>query len=626
MEQNGPRRRPVKPTSIDGFVRKPIVKRAPSKYHLAQTGAQAPQMDSVRNGLLPHEAPPKVTSPVPEQHSGVTFGATLPNSFDQTAPGPIQNSKASARPGKKQKKIRKKWSKKRIALFASIFVILIGASAVAWDAWQLDHKVNHLSVSGLTTVAAGAPENILVAGSTNRCNLKVQNNQWGFCSQGVTGVNSDIIFIVHVVPATKTMSILSIPRDTFVPNARSGDEAFKIDAALYEGPTQLVNAIQEDFGIPINHYAEVGFDGFVNIVNAVNGIKMDFPEPVYDSESYLNIKTAGCYQLDGVHALQVVRARHLQYDPPGLSTSNHNLWPQEVESDIARISRTHEFLRVLGSKVASEGLGNPITDQKMVDAIAPQVQVDSGLTTSGMLQLAEEFHAVNIDNVPQYTLPVSDTNFGAYVYAGEGFGDVTFPSEPSDQQVINQFLGVSNANDTITGKQLPSPGSVDVNVVNGSGTPDQGAQVTSALQTLGFNMVGEPGTTPVLSDEALETVVAYAGPSTEADAETVARQLTGPVILSDNASLVKPGSTVTVITGSALSVNNPTSSSSNSSQSTSSSTSSTTTQAASASSSSTSSSADTAVGLDPANSAQQALSAWDPRACTAGQPSQVDNS
>ena len=74
--------------------------------------------------------------------------------------------------------------------------------------------------------------------------------------------------------------MLSIPRDTFVPNARAGDEAFKIDAALYEGPTQLVSAVEEDFGIPIQHYVEVGFDGFVNIVNAVGGIKMDFPMPV----------------------------------------------------------------------------------------------------------------------------------------------------------------------------------------------------------------------------------------------------------------------------------------------------------------------------------------------------------
>ena len=130
--------------------------------------------------------------------------------------------------------------------------------------------MNHLAVGNLTASVGGA-ENILVAGSTNRCNLKVQNAEWGFCSQGVTGINSDIIFIIHVVPKTHTVTLLSIPRDTFVPNARSGNQAFKIDAALYEGPSQLVSAVEEDFGIPIQHYVEVGFDGFVNIVNAVDG-------------------------------------------------------------------------------------------------------------------------------------------------------------------------------------------------------------------------------------------------------------------------------------------------------------------------------------------------------------------
>ena len=76
--------------------------------------------------------------------------------------------------------------------------------------------------------------------------------------------------ILHLNPATDTVSILSIPRDLFVPNARK-EGANKIDAALYEGPSQLVAVIQEDFGIPIQHYVELNFDTFANVVNALNG-------------------------------------------------------------------------------------------------------------------------------------------------------------------------------------------------------------------------------------------------------------------------------------------------------------------------------------------------------------------
>jgi LCP family protein required for cell wall assembly len=583
---------------IDGFItprsKQPHVPSQP------QTMRQTTAVDGVKS--LPNK--PAVAQPNPLSQQSQSWinapqaGATSPL---------VQSRHKKSQPKRKfwqlWRRSGKKWSWKRRITTTVALIVVVAIGAAAWDAWQLDHKVNHLSVGNLTASVGGA-ENILVAGSTNRCNLKVQNAQWGFCSQGVTGVNSDVIFIVHIVPKTHSVSILSIPRDTFVPNARSGDEAFKIDAALYQGPTQLVTAIQEDFGIPIQHYAEVGFDGFVNIVNAVGGIKMDFPMPVYDSESYLNIKTPGCQLLNGVEALQVVRSRHLQYKPPTVTTSDVYYWPQEPESDIARIARTHEFLRVLASTVAAKGLSNPITDQKLVDAVAPQVQVDSGLSTSAMLQLLEQFHAVDINNIPQYTLPISTTAFGSYNYGGTNYGDVVFPAEGNDQKIINEFLGVSNTTNTMTGNPLPGKQSINVNVVNGSGTPDQATQTAEALQNLGFNVVGTPGTAAPLSSEAVETVVNYASPRTEADAEAVARQLTGPVILSQNASKVKSGSTVTVVTGTGLAVNAPASST-------------TTTATKSTAAAATPAATSTATtGLEPASSAMQGLSAWDPRACT----------
>jgi LCP family protein required for cell wall assembly len=562
--------------------------------------------------------PAKPQSLIPKQFESSDSSAqpllnlSLPNSR--------YSKEAEVKSKKSKHKAHRKWSLKRKIWTSLALLLIIGLGLGGWDVWQLDHKVNHLSVGNLTASVGGA-ENILIAGSTNRCNLTVQNAQWGFCSDGVTGINSDIIFIVHIAPKTHTVSLLSIPRDTFVPNARSGDEAFKVDAALYQGPTQLVDAVQEDFGIPIQHYAEVGFDGFVNIVNAVGGVKMDFPMPVYDSESYLDVKTPGCKLLNGDEALQVVRSRHLQYDPPGLNTTDVNLWPQEAESDIARIARTHEFLRVLASTVAARGLNNPITDQKLVDAIAPQVQVDSGLSTSAMIQLMEEFHSVNINNVPQYTLPISTTSFGSYDYQGENMGDVVFPVEDNDQNTINQFLGVTNTTDTLSGKPLPSPSTVTVNVINGSGVSDQAEQVTDGLTALGFDMVGEPGSAKPVSPQAQETVVNYAGPSTEADAEAVAHKLTGYIILAEDASALTSGSDVTVTTGTGLAVNAASSTARASSASvaagsstTGSSTAGSATQSATSSASAAADATD--AGLEPASSPNQPLSAWDPRACS----------
>ncbi|HUC88221.1 MAG TPA: LCP family protein [Candidatus Binatia bacterium] len=597
MQNNKPKKLPLRrrPHNIDGFISSHRSRSSPGHSSLNPTRSSKPQVPPTK--IIP------VVRPVSSAREGSHFNPTIP--------GQPNNSASLNLPPDQIKKPRKKRNKLKISIFSVVVVLLLAACIGGWDVWQLDHKVHHINVGNLMTSVGGA-ENILVAGSTNRCNLTVQNAQWGFCSQGVTGVNSDIIFIVHLVPATHTVSLLSIPRDTFVPNARAGSEAFKIDAALYQGPTQLVDAVEQDFGIPIQHYAEVGFDGFVNIVNAVGGIKMDFPMPVYDSESYLNVQTPGCRVLNGVEALQVVRARHLQYKPASVTTNDVNYWPQEAESDIARIARTHEFLRVLASTVSAKGLSNPITDQKLIDAIAPQVQVDSGFSTSTMLELAQDFNAVNINNVPQYTLPIVTTDFGSYDYQGNYMGDVVFPVEANDQQTIDEFLGESAKTDTMTGQTLPSPKSVTVSVVNGSGTPDQASQTATSLQNLGFSLSGQPTTATPVSSQAQETVVYYASSQAEGDAIDVASQLTGYVILSENSSMVTSGSDVTVLTGTGLSVNSPTSSTSSSASS-----SSPSTATSSSTSNATTTSANTSLG--PISSADQALSAWDPRACSSNQ-------
>jgi LCP family protein required for cell wall assembly len=184
------------------------------------------------------------------------------------------------------------------ALTSLATVMVLGVGAVAGHAWYLNSQIHRLPVKDLTAAptarAAKGTENILMVGSTSRCALKVQNPAYGLCSEGVTGVNSDVVMILNL--ATHAVSVLSIPRDLFVPNARQ-EGANKIDAALYQGPSQLVDAIEEDFGIPIQHLVELDFDTFANVVDALGGIKMYFPEPVYDSYSGLDITSPGCVAL-----------------------------------------------------------------------------------------------------------------------------------------------------------------------------------------------------------------------------------------------------------------------------------------------------------------------------------------
>jgi len=430
-----------------------------------------------------------------------------------------------------------------------VVVVVIAGSGIGYIEYR-NHQITRVVVDGLRAVPPSGVENVVMVGSTSRCALKQQNAAFGLCSQGVTGVNSDVVMILHLNPARGSASILSIPRDLFIPNARTTG-ANKIDAALDQGPGRLVDAIEEDFGIPIQHYVELNFDSFQGVVNALGGIKMYFPMPLYDAESSLNIPTAGCHQLNGFQALAVVRARHLQYKPPGVTSKNPRNWPYDPESDLSRIRRDHEFLRVLAAAVSARGLDNPVTDNNLLTAVAPQLKVDTGFSLGDMLGLVLTFHGVNPATAPQLTLPVV-VDADDYVVGGEDYGKVELTSQPQDLQIVDHFLGVPADHDTVTGKALPAAHDVTVSVLNGTGVTGQAASTGSALSALGLRLVG---TGDAVSGGAVsETDVLYSA-GHQAAAELVAHDLSGAVVmgLGDTAD----GADVTVVTGSNFSVRTP---------------------------------------------------------------------
>ena len=435
-----------------------------------------------------------------------------------------------------------------------VIVLVIGG--VVGDYFYLGSLLKRQHIGHLQS--SGSSLNVLLIGSTTRCGLKTQNIAFGLCAT-TTGVNSDIVMIVHLDTATRSVSLLSIPRDTFVPNARIGG-ANKIDAALYEGPTQLVAAIEEDFGIPINHYVELNFDTFQGVVNALGGVRMYFPMPVFDAFSGLYVPHPGCFLLDGYRALQVVRARHLQIQTNPAITNRAD-WTQEALSDLARIRRTHEFLRVLAAKVSARGLGNPLTDQSIASSVLGNLTVDTGFSEGTMVSLATTFAHVNIANVAQETFPVVGVNSpNGYQYKGGNYGDIVFPVEPTGYSLIDQLFGASMAMSPFTSQALPAPSSFKISVENGSGIANQAATIAAGLTSRGYHVVGIGDRTP--TGPIPETVVWYGGtpppdtgdwknPGLEA-AQSVMSRIEGPAIMGYNPAEVTPGALVTVQTGTGL--------------------------------------------------------------------------
>jgi LCP family protein required for cell wall assembly len=500
-----------------------------------------------------------------------------------------------------------------------LVVLLVVVGGGAGYTYYVAHDLNRVNVKGLddalSTGQEAGTENILMVGSTSRCALTVQNPAYGLCSQGVNGVNSDVIMILHVDPSHHRLALISLPRDLFIPNARSSGPN-KIDAGLFQGLTQLVSAVQEDFGIPIQHTVSLNFDQFANVVNALGGINMSFPMSVFDASSGLNVRAAACVHLNGTQALEVVRARHLQYKSSTTTSTYAEDWPQENLSDLARIRRDHEFLRVLASAVAKQGLGNPVADIGLINSVKADLTFDQSWPVSDMADLVLDFHSVDVNSVPQLTLPVGvvtdpDGAGGGLVYQGESYGDVEFPAQPQDQNAVDQVLGIGPTIDSMTGTPLPAPSSVTVSVMNGTGAYNQATDTASALSALGFHTIGV-GDTAAVGDVA-ETVVYYGSTSraTEAAAETVARSMTGAVIMAYDPSQVADGAQVTVLTGTQFSVNPP-------AITTTPTTAATAVPSATTGPTSTSTTSPSASAIATPSPTTTSLEPWDPRACPAG--------
>jgi LCP family protein required for cell wall assembly len=292
-------------------------------------------------------------------------------------------------------------------------------------------QVASVHVPGLAPAPPpGRPLNLLVVGSDTRQGLGGRDRgQFG----AVPGQRGDVILLVHLVPATHRAWMLSIPRDLYVPVAGTGGRA-KVNAALARGPGQLVETIRADFGIPVSHYVLVDFDGFRAVVDAVGGIRLDFPYPVRDDDnghnnSGLLITTPGCRQLDGGQALALARSRYYQY------RGADGVWRPDPGYDLGRIRRQQVLLRALAAQALRRGLTNPLRANAVLGAVARHLTRDDTLSVGQAVRLAGQFRALRPGTVVGLTIPTEPG-----VRQGE---QVLLPVQPATRQTVARFLGRS---------------------------------------------------------------------------------------------------------------------------------------------------------------------------------------
>jgi LCP family protein required for cell wall assembly len=384
----------------------------------------------------------------------------------------------------------------------------------------------------------GSPQNYLLVGTDS--DLGLNSNDPAVQGRGaITGARSDTIMILHVDPRSTKAQLISLPRDLWVTIAGSGTQA-KINAAIeVGGPAKLIQTIQDNFGIPINHYVEVDFNGFEKLVKAVGGIPIYFNTGFRDydpsqgiTHTGFEVDKPGCYTLDPQQALAYARTRYAQYQSvPGDTTS----WVSDGVADLGRISRQQDFMKRALSRAVAKGIRDPQVLNSLVNAGLGSVVVDQNLTVGDVLSVGSRFKNFDPNSLKTIELPVDLASI-------DGQSALQL-HQPDAQRILDLFKGEAAA---------VGPSTVSVEVLNGTGRYNEATDVTTALAGVGFQ-TGQPGDANGVT--GADSLIRYS-PGQEAQARLLARYLDSSVTfeLQESSSATSgtsstPSGGLTLITG-----------------------------------------------------------------------------
>ena len=412
---------------------------------------------------------------------------------------------------------RRSWLQRTILGLGVVVVlaILAGIAAVGYGYFRFN-QINKEKLS-LSKAGASEPQNYLIVGSDSRSSVeKGDPNYKAFLGAGGDqgGQRSDTIIIMRVDPKTHAVDMLSLPRDLWVPIAGTG-ESQRINTAysLKNGRQTLIDTIQQDFGIPINHYVEVDFKGFQGVVDAIGGVPMYFDEPMRDGNSGLNITAPGCVTLDGEQALAFARSRELQFKDP-----KTNKWKSDGTGDLGRVTRQQIFIRKVIDRSASKATSLDLAGTNdLLDAAVKNLTVDNGFGLDTMLALGKEFRSFTGDQMVTHTLPTSPftTNGGAMVLRLDTAGA---------QPIFDLFKGADAV-------PQAKPSEVTLSVRNSSGVNGAAAKAQVALQSLGFTVSGTD------TGAVTSRTVVHFGSGGQDQANLVARHVKGGADVTEDSSL-----------------------------------------------------------------------------------------
>lgn len=244
-----------------------------------------------------------------------------------------------------------------------------------------DRPTQPASTEGETETAD--PVNILMLGSDSRISAG-DPSQWQAGAQ-----RTDAIMIASISGDRESVTVMSIPRDSWVPVRGYGDN--KINAAYsFGGPTLMIQTVEDLTGIRLDHMVVTDFESFQDITDELGGVEITLTQPLEVGGQTI---AAGTRTLNGEQALAYTRQRH------GLSGG-----------DFSRMQRQQNWMRaMLSSAFDRDVLTNPVALTDLLTVVAENVSVDEGFSIGEMRDLALSMRDVRPGDVTFISAPVLGT-------------------------------------------------------------------------------------------------------------------------------------------------------------------------------------------------------------------------
>jgi LCP family protein required for cell wall assembly len=367
-----------------------------------------------------------------------------------------------------------------------IVVSLAVALATGGLYWGMNHYSDKIPRSVDLSSISDRPQDtpgttLLLVGSDDRSGLSRKQRAQLKLGRLDYGRHTDTMMLVHISESDGRLMIVSLPRDSFVEIPPWQDESGKtfareknrINVAYGRGgPPLAVSTVEQATGLRIDHYLEVDFAGFTNIVEAVNGVEICVDEDLNDPPSGLKI-SAGKSVLDPAQSLAFVRARQL-----------------DASSDIGRVERQRSFVLALGKKLLSkETLTDPVQLNNVINAISRSLRADNDLSMPDLFAVAMSLRKLKASSIEMTTVPVENTSFSA-----PGVGSVLIWNERKAKNLFDKIANdLPKKQVEVDGSYEIEPAQVTVNVFNASGVSGLATQAVTDLLADGF-VVPDPAT------------------------------------------------------------------------------------------------------------------------------------